>query len=176
MALLRSEETEMSDKITSIPECATPILYTDYVGGKQTFRDDLWALSTSELSLMHEELTRLRAQLAERDAMLADAADCIESWGAYAGEYFQKKHDLAGDIRKFREFAKIADATAQANAKIIAAAEEQERAHSIAENCASFDDEFESAEFAEACIKTVMAVREKKELNPVGRETESEGK
>lgn len=29
---------------------------------------------------------------------LREARDCIESWGAYAGDYFQEKHDLAGDL------------------------------------------------------------------------------
>lgn len=29
---------------------------------------------------------------------LLEARDCVESWGAYAGDYFQEKHDLAGDL------------------------------------------------------------------------------
>ena len=29
---------------------------------------------------------------------LEDAANAIESWGGYASEYFQKKHDLQADI------------------------------------------------------------------------------
>jgi hypothetical protein len=33
------------------------------------------------------------------------AADDIESWGAYAGEYFQEKWDLSGDIKLYRELA-----------------------------------------------------------------------
>lgn len=42
---------------------------------------------------------------AQRDALLAalkDAADSIESWAAYASEYFQTKHDLRGDIARAR--------------------------------------------------------------------------
>lgn len=52
-------------------------------------------------ALMVEMLTendRLRA-------LLAEAADCIASWGSYASEYFQEKHDLEGDVRRFREGA-----------------------------------------------------------------------
>ena len=50
--------------------------------------------------------------LAERDALreqvrvlreaLSDAADSIESWGTYAMEYFQTKHDLQGDVARAR--------------------------------------------------------------------------
>lgn len=47
---------------------------------------------------MEAELERLRV-------LLDEAADCIAGWGAYASEYFQDKHDLAGDVRRFREAA-----------------------------------------------------------------------
>lgn len=50
--------------------------------------------------------TALRAQEAELEelrALLGDAADTVESWGAYADPYFQEKHDLAGDIGRFRK-------------------------------------------------------------------------
>ena len=43
--------------------------------------------------------------VAERNRLrhlLAEAADDIESWGAYASEYFQQKHDLAGCVAKYR--------------------------------------------------------------------------
>jgi len=51
----------------------------------------------------------------ERDALIAEnevlrkllveAAEDIEGWGAYAGEYFQKKHDLAGNVKQYRDAA-----------------------------------------------------------------------
>lgn len=41
------------------------------------------------------EIDRLRA-------LLGEAADEIESWGAYASDYFQQKHDLAGAVDRFR--------------------------------------------------------------------------
>ncbi len=39
--------------------------------------------------------------------LLDDAADCIACWGSYAGEYFQTKHDLTGDIARFEKQAAL---------------------------------------------------------------------
>lgn len=36
---------------------------------------------------------------------LEEAADDIANWGAYAGDYFQKKWNLEGDVQKFRDRA-----------------------------------------------------------------------
>jgi hypothetical protein len=54
---------------------------------------------------MHEALDRAEAIEAERDwfkELLAEAVDDIEHWGSYAGEYFQEKWNLAGDLAKYR--------------------------------------------------------------------------
>ena len=54
-----------------------------------------WDLATAKT-----ELAKLRD---ERDALrtaLADAIECIESWGAYATPYFRDKWDLDGDIKR----------------------------------------------------------------------------
>jgi hypothetical protein len=51
----------------------------------------------------------VNAQLLEA---LEEAADDIESWGAYATEYFQKRHDLLGAVNKAR--AAIAAAKGEA--------------------------------------------------------------
>lgn len=45
------------------------------------------------------------AIIAELTVALFEAADEIEAWGAYAGEYFQEKHDLKGVVQGFRDFA-----------------------------------------------------------------------
>lgn len=45
---------------------------------------------------------KLQEQLAAAQATIEEAADEIESWGSYASEYFQKKHDLAGVVARFR--------------------------------------------------------------------------
>jgi ABC-type molybdenum transport system ATPase subunit/photorepair protein PhrA len=53
-----------------------------------------------------EQIAEDRANLLnEKDAALLEAAGAIESWGAYAGEYFQTKWDLAGDIAAARKAA-----------------------------------------------------------------------
>ena len=51
------------------------------------------------------DITRLCAEVERLRALLSEAADTIEDWGGYASEYFQDKHDLAGDVTKFREAA-----------------------------------------------------------------------
>ena len=45
-----------------------PILYTDGVDGEQCCRDDLWAVSTAELSAMTDQLTAARTALAAAEA------------------------------------------------------------------------------------------------------------
>ncbi len=45
----------------------------------------------------------LAAVEAERAAVLpvlVEARECVADWGSYAGEYFQEKHDLTGDLAK----------------------------------------------------------------------------
>ena len=51
------------------------------------------------------ERDKLRTQNQALVEALEDATDEIESWGAYASEYFQEKHDLAGNVAKFRAIA-----------------------------------------------------------------------
>lgn len=62
------------------------------------------------LQQFHEEVTpeKVLALLAENEALrksLSEAADEIESWGAYASEYFQQKHGLAGSVSRIRAAA-----------------------------------------------------------------------
>ena len=58
----------------------------------------------AETKLIHAYARDYAAQVAnERDALrtgLADAIECIESWGAYATPYFRDKWDLDGDIKR----------------------------------------------------------------------------
>lgn len=53
--------------------------------------------SVAELTAENERLRNL----------LGDAADEIQNWGAYASEYFQEKHDLAGCVGKYRAAALV---------------------------------------------------------------------
>jgi hypothetical protein len=52
-------------------------------------------MTDDEIQTMLAEVERLRAALVE-------AADDLEMWGAYAGEYFREKWDLAGDVARIR--------------------------------------------------------------------------
>lgn len=44
---------------------------------------------------------------------LDEAATEVEDWGAYAGAYFQEKHDLEGCVQEIRERASFIRAKAQ---------------------------------------------------------------
>jgi hypothetical protein len=55
--------------------------------------------AVAEQARRDERLLKVNAQLLEA---LEEAADDIEAWGAYATEYFQKRHDLLGAVNKAR--------------------------------------------------------------------------
>lgn len=55
--------------------------------------------------LRNVTLEIFKAENAKLRELLSEAADDIESWGAYATDYFQKKHDLAGCVQRFRDAA-----------------------------------------------------------------------
>ncbi|MCY1308338.1 hypothetical protein D9M70_583380 [compost metagenome] len=48
------------------------------------------------------ERDQLRAEVDGLRTLLTEAAEDIADWGAYAGEYFQQKHDLAGCVARYR--------------------------------------------------------------------------
>lgn len=50
-----------------------------------------------------KDVERLKAERDELVSELINAGENIASWGAYAGEYFQKKWDLNGDIQRIKE-------------------------------------------------------------------------
>lgn len=60
-------------------------------------------------ALCAEAATALEAQAAEikrLKVLLFMAAEDIADWGSYAGEYFQHKHDLEGDIQHYKDASK----------------------------------------------------------------------
>ncbi len=57
----------MGEMLLNVP--CRPVLYTDTVGGEQTCRDDLWAVSTDDLNALREKLAA-----AERERDEAQAA------------------------------------------------------------------------------------------------------
>lgn len=62
-------------------------------------------LERAEVDRLTADLATARAEITELRAALREAADDIESWGAYASDYFQEKWDLAGDVTKYRALA-----------------------------------------------------------------------
>ena len=84
-----------------------------------TVRIILSALTAAEerAATLERERDEARALAAERlealriaGAALNDAAEDVESWGAYAGEFFQEKHDLSGNVAAIRAAALLASA------------------------------------------------------------------
>ena len=67
-------------------------------------RENGWKAHAANLSLA-EENDALRAELTNAKKELEEAADDIEAWGAYAGDYFKDKHDLEGDVRRVKDAA-----------------------------------------------------------------------
>lgn len=61
------------------------------------------SLSTDARDQIIEQLPAILTALEGVEEMrvaLKDARDAIADWGSYAGEYFQAKHDLLGDLAK----------------------------------------------------------------------------
>lgn len=54
------------------------------------------------LDRIEAEVVAIRARVEELDSALCEAIKDIDSWGAYAPEYFQKKHDLEGTLKRLR--------------------------------------------------------------------------
>lgn len=54
-----------------------PILYTDTVGGKQTLRDDLWAVTTEELNEIEfsSQISLLEAELERKKGMTKETLE-----------------------------------------------------------------------------------------------------
>lgn len=79
---------------------------------RQQIADALESLAAANAALTEangkwtEQSAELRVQLAEAEALLRewaiDALDDLNNWSGYATEYFQQKHDLAGDQAKWQ--------------------------------------------------------------------------
>jgi DNA repair ATPase RecN len=54
------------------------------------------------LDYQFTHLEQARARIGELERCYAEAIEDIESWGAYASQYFQEKHDLEGCLRQHR--------------------------------------------------------------------------
>lgn len=65
-------------------------------------------LSRSELEAKGREIAKLREALREAAVALDQACEDVACWGSYAGEYFQDKHDLEGDLDRLAKQASAA--------------------------------------------------------------------
>lgn len=98
------------------------------------FDGQLWIPADVAIELRSKDRAAIDRLTAERDAAVADrdalstmlavaggrleeAANEIEDWGAYADEYFQKKHLLAEVVQSFRDDAKDAADAARAEGR-----------------------------------------------------------
>jgi len=91
----------------------------DYViaedGGRMVHRPEpdiamaeLLEEAAAALAEKEAENERLRKALEASASALDEAMEDVEHWGAYAGEYFQDKHDLDGDLSRISEQATAA--------------------------------------------------------------------
>lgn len=60
-----------------------------------------------------DENAQLRAENERLRALLLEASEEIDSWGSYASEYFQQKHDLSGTVAKFHAAAMAKEGNAK---------------------------------------------------------------
>lgn len=77
---------------------------------------DLCIAAASEIEAQGRRIKYLEAQveacssrnssdvdrIQDLETVLAEAITLIQDWGAYADDYFQHKHDLAGDVARLR--------------------------------------------------------------------------
>ena len=54
---------------------------------------------------VHAEIVKLEARIEVLKEALLEAAGEINDWGQYADEYFMKKHDLAGTVKRLEDLA-----------------------------------------------------------------------
>jgi hypothetical protein len=60
------------------------------------------ATITADGTVIVHDAAALVARIAQLEAALSDAIECVGSWAAYASPYFQEKHALAGDIARLQ--------------------------------------------------------------------------
>jgi hypothetical protein len=84
---------------------AKPAPVSDLVRRLNMMSDPLSGEAADALDRQAAEIAELRAALAKAARDLEEAADDVAGWGAYAGEYFARKHDLDGSVGTIRSNA-----------------------------------------------------------------------
>ena len=98
---LQAELTEKDEDIERLTRC----YYTIYEQLKDESHPNA-GLPCGETDLMRiccQEMRRVQAKLEKYKGLLLEAADDIESWGAYTDDYYKEKWNLQADIDKYRK-------------------------------------------------------------------------
>ncbi|WP_444756802.1 hypothetical protein [Pseudomonas sp. A014] len=69
------------------------------------------ACDPSEILALLAETGQLKAENEALRKALLEASEDVAAWGAYASEYFQEKHDLAGCVAKLHAAAMAKEAS-----------------------------------------------------------------
>lgn len=64
--------------------------------------------AASRIAALEVQLAEARKALEASASALDEAREDVEHWGSYAGEYFQNKHDLEGDLDRIAKQASAA--------------------------------------------------------------------
>ena len=67
-----------------------------------------YGCQAAQITALEAKAATLRAALEAAANDLLSAADDVESWGAYASEYFQRRHNLPREIAHIQECAECA--------------------------------------------------------------------
>lgn len=67
-----------------------------------------WAdcFAENDICRLAAEVRKANADAEALRKLLKEAAEDIASWGGYASEYFQEKHDLAACVKRYTDAAK----------------------------------------------------------------------
>jgi len=100
----------MSDLICrkSMMRCQTPGMCSPHGGCQDPVNAQLRAVNFDYqlgADAAKDEIARLKAECEGLRKALLEASEEIATWGAYASDYFQEKHDLAGCVAKFHDAA-----------------------------------------------------------------------
>lgn len=74
---------------------------------------DYWLIAAMWIDELRAQVAELTELVKKKDDALLDGAQLLSDWGAYADEYYQKKHDLAGDIQRLKNAAALTANTYQ---------------------------------------------------------------
>lgn len=90
---MTDEQLSGYERLVKALETDQPVPYMVDAEGR-----NVWVVSEAYL----EKVQRLRAALIE-------AADDVDSWSLHAGDYLRDKHDVAGEVARYKRIAEGRD-------------------------------------------------------------------